>query len=68
MQVDTALAGVLGACDGELSLAVIIDVVATLLDEDPLTLRARLLPGLRQALAEGFLLDTASGASASRNP
>lgn len=65
MQVDTALGGVLGACDGQLSLAVILDVVANLLDEDAVALRERLLPGLRQALTEGFLLQTGTTPSAS---
>ncbi|SER76770.1 Methyltransferase small domain-containing protein [Propionibacterium cyclohexanicum] len=60
MQVDTALAGVLGACDGELTLGTILDAVARLLGEEASALRARLLPELRRALAQGYLLDPAA--------
>ena len=54
LRVDTALGGVLGACDGSLPLGVIIDAVAGLLDADPHAQRTILLPTIRQALAEGY--------------
>ncbi|WP_415630620.1 methyltransferase [Propionibacterium sp.] len=56
MRVDTALGGVLGACDGELALGTIVDAVASLVDEQADALRQRLLPDLRRALRQGFLL------------
>lgn len=55
MQVDTALAGALGACDGSMSLGTIIDAVASLLDDDPARLRADLLPTIRTAIKQGYL-------------
>ncbi|MDR1513019.1 MAG: methyltransferase [Propionibacteriaceae bacterium] len=53
--VDTALAGVLGACDGDLPLGVILSAVADLLDEDHARLTARLLPTLRRLAAEAWV-------------
>ena len=53
--MDTALGGVVGACDGELSSGVLIDSVAALLDVAAGALRADLLPRLRRLLVEGFL-------------
>ena len=54
-RVDTAEAGLVGACDGELSAARIIDAVAELLSQDAVTLRRRLTLTLRELVAEGFL-------------
>ena len=46
VELDTALAGVLGACDGELPLHRLISSVASLLDLDPVELAAeRAAPG-----------------------
>lgn len=59
MEVDTALGGVLGACDGELPLVRIVAAVAELVDEPVTALRTRLLPRLRQAIREGFLTPAA---------
>ncbi|WP_114558932.1 DUF7059 domain-containing protein [Desertihabitans aurantiacus] len=56
MAVDTATGGVLGACDGELTLGQILAAVATLLEDDPDAVRARVLPRVREALADGLLL------------
>ncbi|RLP10167.1 methyltransferase [Propionibacterium australiense] len=61
IEVDAALGGVLGACDGELSLGRIVDAVAGLLDAEPGRLRSELAPGLRDALADGFITVTAQG-------
>lgn len=55
VEVDTALGGVLGACDGDLPLGAIITAVAGLLDIDAEELRAELLPKVRQLLRDGML-------------
>lgn len=54
-RVDATLAGVVGACDGELALGPIVDAVADLLREDPVDVRLAVLPEVRQLLVEGFL-------------
>ncbi len=54
-QVGTELAGVVGACDGTMSLATIIDAVARLLDQEPGQLRRRLLGDLRELIVDGYL-------------
>ena len=54
IDADTALAAVLGACDGELPLGVVIDAVAGLLDVDRGSLRADLLPRFRTLIADGW--------------
>ena len=56
VEVGTGLAGVLGACDGELTLAQVIASVAGLLDVDAPALAAELLPQVRQLVVDGFLL------------
>ncbi|WP_375401504.1 methyltransferase [uncultured Amnibacterium sp.] len=58
-RVDTALAAVVGACDGELTLGAIIDAVAALLQADPAGVRRAVLPQVRELLVEGFLEVTA---------
>ena len=55
-EVDTALAALVGACDGELPLGPLIGAVAGLLGHDPDELAADLLPRLRRLVKEGFLL------------
>lgn len=54
VEADTALAGALGACDGELSLAAILDALADLLEVDAAALRADLLPRFRVLIADGW--------------
>lgn len=54
LQIDTALGGVLGACDGTMPLGIIMDAVANLLDADPAEQRGDLLPKIRSAIAEGY--------------
>ncbi len=54
-RADTVLAGLVGACDGELTVGQILDALATLLDGDPVALRSGRLPAVRSLLAEGFL-------------
>ncbi|WP_375431066.1 methyltransferase [uncultured Friedmanniella sp.] len=62
----TALAGVLGACDGDLDLATLISSVAGLLDADPAALTAELLPRIRPLVVDGFLLADLSAWVAAR--
>ena len=57
---NTALAGVVGACDGELELGRIIAAVAGLLHVDPAALTAELMPQVRQLLLDGLLRPAAS--------
>lgn len=56
-RVDTATAALVGACDGHVPLGVLLDAVAHVLDEPADDLRRRLLPALRDLIAEGFLTD-----------
>jgi methylase of polypeptide subunit release factors len=58
---DTALAAVVGACDGELPLGVLVDAVAGLLDEDAPALRQRVVPAVRRLVADGLLLGPSPG-------
>lgn len=53
--VDTALAAVIGACDGDLPLGVLVDAVARILEVDAPTLTADVLKRLRPLLANGML-------------
>lgn len=55
VRADTALAAVVGACDGELTLGAIVDAVAGLLDADADALRRQLMPQLRDLVPTGFL-------------
>jgi Methyltransferase small domain len=51
----TAEAGLVGACDGDLSVGEIVGALATILGLDAATLRAELLPAVRDLVMEGFL-------------
>lgn len=53
--VDSALAALVGACDGELPLGALIDAIAELLEADAAALRADLVPRVRELLFAGFL-------------
>ncbi|MBC7725256.1 MAG: methyltransferase [Burkholderiaceae bacterium] len=53
--LDTALAAFVGACDGDLAAAAIIDAIAQLLEADAAALRDELLPQLRELALTGFL-------------
>jgi methylase of polypeptide subunit release factors len=55
-RVDTVEAALVGACDGELSVAQILDALATLLERDQAELRTAYLPVVRELVAEGYLL------------
>lgn len=54
--VDTALAAVVGACDGELTLGEIVTAVAEILDADAAALQREILSRVRELLFAGFLL------------
>lgn len=54
--VGTALAALVGACDGELSLGAIIAAVAEVLEVDAIALREELAPAVRDLLLTGMLL------------
>lgn len=53
---DTGLAALVGACDGELSVAAIVGALAQLLEVDEDALRADLLPTVRALVTDGLLL------------
>lgn len=55
VEVDTAQAGVLGACDGDLALGTIVDTVAQILGVDVETLRAATITQVRALARDGFL-------------
>jgi hypothetical protein len=62
-QVDTVLAAVVGACDGDLPVGAILDAVAQLLELDPGATRAQYLPELETMVREGYLDRRAWGVS-----
>ncbi|PWJ53331.1 Methyltransferase small domain-containing protein [Quadrisphaera granulorum] len=53
--VGTALAGLVGACDGELQVGQVVQALAVLLDVDAAALRAELVPQVRGLVEDGFL-------------
>jgi len=55
IEVDTALGGVLGACDGELPVGRIIAAVAALMDVDESSLRDEMIPQIRKLIAQTWL-------------
>ncbi len=55
LRADAALAAVVGACDGELALGVILDAVAQLLETDADAMRDALLAEVRELVIDGFL-------------
>ncbi len=55
VRADTALAGLVGACDGELSVGQVIGALAHLLDEPVHELSARLVPDVRHLVADLLL-------------
>ena len=55
IRADTALAGVLGACDGELTLGQIVDAVAGILGADPGVVAAETLPEARRLIVDNFV-------------
>jgi hypothetical protein len=57
IRASTGLAGVLGACDGELRLDQIVGGVASILEVDPTALAAEILPDIRQLIVDNLLTD-----------
>jgi hypothetical protein len=55
VRADTALAGLVGACDGELSVGQVLGALGILLEEPVEALRERLLPAVRTLVADGLL-------------
>lgn len=55
LSIDPALAGFVGAADGDLSTGRLIDAIAQILEVDPDALRADLLPRIRELLIDGFV-------------
>ena len=55
LQVGTALAAVVGACDGDLSLGAILGAVASILEVDIDELTAEIVPEVRELAVGGFL-------------
>lgn len=55
IQVDTGLAALVGACDGDLPVGALIAAIAQLLEVDAEALRAELLPRVRELVVDGFL-------------
>jgi hypothetical protein len=58
--VGTGLAALVGACDGDLSIGAICGALAQLLDVDAAELQTELLAGIRDLIADGFLLASES--------
>ncbi|PWB97002.1 DUF7059 domain-containing protein [Salinibacterium hongtaonis] len=54
--LDTAVAAVIGACDGELSIRAIVDAIAQLLEVDGVALLVETLPSIRELVFAGVLL------------
>ncbi|MEU8227528.1 class I SAM-dependent methyltransferase [Kribbella sp. NPDC048915] len=54
-QVDTVLAGFVGACDGDLSTGQILAALADLMDRPVVEILSDYLPKIRNLLVEGFL-------------
>lgn len=53
--VDPGLAALVGACDGDLPVGVMVDAIAQLLEADASALRADLVPRVRELAFTGFL-------------
>ncbi|MDE0546307.1 methyltransferase [Microbacterium sp. C7(2022)] len=53
--VDPGLAALVGACDGDLEVGVLIDAIAQLMEVDAAALRADLIPRVRELAFTGFL-------------
>ena len=56
VEVGTALAAIVGACDGDLPALALISAVAQLLDADAESLRQEMLPHLRSLVGAGYLI------------
>jgi hypothetical protein len=54
-QVDTVLAGFVGACDGDLSTGQILAALADLMDRPVVDVLSDYLPQVRRLVIDGFL-------------
>ncbi len=61
MPCGTALAAVVGACDGSLTVGAICSAVADLLEVDATELTDEVVPQLRDLVFTGFLASDAAG-------
>ncbi|NTW40854.1 MAG: methyltransferase [Cellulomonadaceae bacterium] len=61
VQVGTALAGLVGACDGDLSVGQIIGALGSLLDVPEGDLRAQLVPAATDLVRDGLLVPAPPG-------
>lgn len=59
VRAGTALAGLVGACDGELEVGRIVGALAMLLEADAAALRAEVVPQVRDLVRDGLLVPTA---------
>lgn len=55
LEPGTALAAVVGACDGELPLSVLIGAVAALLQVEEIPMKAQTLSQMRRLIADGYV-------------
>lgn len=55
MAVDPGVAGILGTCDGQLSLGRILAAVAGILDQDPGEFRHQVMPEIRRLISQTWL-------------
>lgn len=60
VQVGSAVAAVVGACDGDLAVGPLTAAVAALTDRTAAGLRAEVLPGLRELVVDGLLAPAAA--------
>ncbi len=60
-QADTVEAGLVGACDGDLTVGQILDALASLLGEDATVLRRDRTAAVRELVADGFLTPACTG-------
>ncbi len=64
VRASTALAGLVGACDGELPVGRLVGALAGLLEVGADELAGELLPAVRDLVADGLLLDASATGSA----
>src|SRR5699024_5872126 len=64
VHASTALAALVGACDGELTVGQIVDAIATIVDVPVTDLAAELLPAVRGLTRDLFLTPAPGGPAA----
>ena len=58
IEVDAGLGGILGACDGDLTLGQIIWAVADIIEVDPLAFKERMIPEVTRLISQTWLTPT----------